>query len=222
MPDEVKVQNSVFYSTTSNSTSSSNSSSSSTSSNKIFTSSPHYTDYGCNRLGQCTPYYCAPHSIHQILKKFGITQFTEGQLAGWCGTTSSGTSHSGIETCIATVARKIGKKIKVTWYNFSDFGNSDSARWKAIGQKMAKSNVGILWHLWYSGAGSYVDYDACGHYEVLQKINLETNYCKALNSLGSRCGGSSYCGHLQDRKLSVQKQYLQGISQKSVCVITLE
>lgn len=194
-----------------------------TTSANVFTSSPHYTEQGCNKLGQCTPYYCAPHSIHQILKKFGITKFTEAQLASWCGTTTAGTSHNGIETCIATVAKKTGKKLKVKWYNFSDFGSSDSARWKALGQKLAKSNIGMLWHLWYSGAGSYVDDDdACGHYETLQKINLETNYCKALNSLGSRCGGITYCGHLQDRKLSVQKQYMQGISQKSICIISME
>ena len=193
-----------------------------TTSANVFTSSPHYTEQGCNKLGQCTPYYCAPHSIHQILKKFGITQFTEAQLASWCGTTGVGTSHAGIETCIAAVAKKTGKKLSVKWYGFSEFGNSDSARWKAIGQKLAKSNVGMFFHLWYSGGGSYVDNsDPCGHYEPLQKINLDTNYCKALNSLGSRCGGVTYCGHLQDRKLSVQKQYMQGISQKSICVITM-
>lgn len=58
-----------------------------------YTSSPHYTQEGCNKLGQCTGYYCAPHSIHQAIKKFGITQFTEKQIAGWAGTTTGGTGH---------------------------------------------------------------------------------------------------------------------------------
>ena len=39
-----------------------------------YISKPHYTSTGCNKLGQCTPYYCGPHSIHQALKKFGITK----------------------------------------------------------------------------------------------------------------------------------------------------
>lgn len=209
-------KNSVFKNTSSSNKTSSKTTTTSTSDSNIFISSPHYTEQGCNKLGQCTPYYCAPHSIHQGLKKFGITQFSESQLASWCGTTTSGTSHNGIHTCIAKVAQKTGKKLTVKEYNFSELGS-----WKKVGQLMSKSNVFVIFHLWYSGAGSYVDDDACGHYEMLQKINLNTNYCKALNSLGSRCGGSTYCGHLQDRKLSVQRQYMNGISQKSIIVVTM-
>lgn len=209
-------KNSVFKNNGSSSKTSNKTTNTSTSNSNIFVSSPHYTEQGCNKLGQCTPYYCAPHCIHQGLKKFGITQFSESQLANWCATTTAGTSHNGIRTCIAKVAQKTGKKLTVKEYNFSDLGG-----WKKIGQLMSKSNVFVFFHLWYSGAGSYVNNDACGHYEMLQKINLETNYCKALNSLGSRCGGSTYCGHLQDRKLSVQRQYMNGISQKSIIVVTM-
>ena len=46
-----------------------------------FSSTPHYTSQGCNRLGQCTPYYCGVHSLHQVLRKFGITDYSESTLA---------------------------------------------------------------------------------------------------------------------------------------------
>ena len=73
-----------------------------------FVSEPHYTAEGCNKLGQCTPYFCGPHSIHQALRKFGITKFTEKQIAAYAGTTSGGTSHPGINTAIAKISKATG------------------------------------------------------------------------------------------------------------------
>ena len=71
-----------------------------------YTSSPHYTAHGCNKLGQCTGYFCAPHSIHQAIKKFGITKYSEKTIAGWAGTTSAGTGHPGINTAIAKISKE--------------------------------------------------------------------------------------------------------------------
>lgn len=186
-----------------------------------FISSPHYTNQGAGQLGQINPYTCGPHNIHQALKKFGVTSISESTLASYCGTTSAGTSHAGIESGIAKAAKVAGIKLKCEWKNFKDLGKNDTERFKAFGKLICQKNVFAFFHLWYSGGGSYIDdNDACGHYEGVNKVNIGTGYVKAMNSLGSRCSYPGYCGHLQDRKFSIQTHYIQGISQKSVCIIT--
>lgn len=185
-----------------------------------YTSSPHYLNQGAGALGQITPYDCGPHCIHQGLKKFGVTNISESELMSYCGTTTSGTSHDGLETGIAKAAKKAGIKINVTWKSFSEMGKTDAERFKAIGQLMCKKNVYVFFHLWYSAAGQGIDDDdGCGHYETSDKINIKTGYLRALNSLGSR-QGNGYYGHLQDRKFSIQSHYISGISQKSICIMT--
>ena len=185
-----------------------------------YTSSPHYTNQGAGALGQITPYDCGPHCIHQGLKKFGVTNISESELMAYCGTTTSGTSHEGINTGIAKAAKKAGIKIKVEWKNFSDLGKTEAERFKALGELICKKNVFAFCHLWYSCAGECIDDDdACGHYEAADKVNIKTGYIRALNSLGAR-QGNGYYGHLQDRKFSIQSHYIAGISQKSICIMT--
>lgn len=185
-----------------------------------YTSSPHYLNQGAGALGQITPYDCGPHCIHQGLKKFGVTNISESELMGYCGTTTSGTSHQGLETGIAKAAKKVGIKIKVTWKNFSELGKTDEERFKALGELMCKKNTYVFSHIWYSCAGKCInDDDACGHYETFDKINVKTGYLRILNSLGGR-QGNGYLGHLQDRKFSIQSHYIKGISQKSICIMT--
>ena len=185
-----------------------------------YESSPHFLNQGSGYLGQTTPSRCGPHSLRQCFKKFGW-DISESTLAEWAGTVEgSGTDHDGLETAIAMVAKKKGVKIKVTWYNFSELGNNDAARFKKLGEMLCQKNVAGFLHIWYSGRGEYVDDDdACGHYEALDRVNTQTKYCRALNSLGSR-DGYGYYGHLQDRLFDVEAHYISGISQKSVCIIT--
>lgn len=180
--------------------------------NGIYYSSPHWTSQGCNKLGQCTPYYCGVHSIRQCDSKMSIDNFTESQLAGWAGTTSNGTSHGGIETALAEVSKRAGIKISVTWKNFSDLGSSSSARWKKLGEIISKSNTDVIIHNLYR--------NKYGHYEVLKQINTNNSTCVVLNSLGSKCGSSSYCGYLETRSFKTMQSYMSGISQKSLCIIT--
>ena len=184
-----------------------------------YTSSPHFLNQGSGYLGQTTPSRCGPHSIRQCLKKFGI-DISEATLAGWAGTVEgSGTDHEGINTAIAMAAKKAGVEIDVTWYNFSSLGNTTAERFKKLGELFCQKNVAGFCHLWYSGEGDYIDDEnACGHYEPLDRINLETKYVRALNSLGSR-DGYGYYGHLQDRKFDVEAHYISGISQKSICIL---
>lgn len=183
-----------------------------------YTSSPHWTEQGAGYLGQINPYNCGPHSVRQSIKKFGIN-ISESTLASWAGTTTSGTDHDGINTAIAMAAKKAGVKIDVEWKNFSELGSSDAARFKALGELLCQKNVAAFLHILYSGAGDYYDPDdECGHYEPLDRVNVETKYVRALNSLGSR-DGYGYYGHLQDRTFNLEAQYISGISQKSVCIL---
>lgn len=183
-----------------------------------YTSSPHWTEQGAGYLGQINPYNCGPHSVRQSIKKFGIN-ISESTLASWAGTTTSGTDHDGINTAIAMAAKQAGVKIDVEWVNFSSLGSNDAARFKALGELICQKNVAGFLHILYSGAGDYYDPDdECGHYEPLDRVNVETKYVRALNSLGSR-DGYGYYGHLQDRTFNLEAQYISGISQKSVCIL---
>ena len=186
-----------------------------------YTSQPHYTSTGCNKLGQCTSYYCAPHSIHQALKKFGITNISESTLARWAGTTSSGTDHDGINTAIAMTSKKSGVKLSVKWYYMSDFGSTTAEQFKTIGKIMCQKNKAVFYHIGYQCSGSCSNGTVFGHYEMLQKINTSNKTVIALNSLGNKCGSTSYCGHIQNRSFDLQKHYINNkTSVKSVCIIT--
>ena len=187
----------------------------------LFVSEPHYTSEGCNRLGQCTGYWCGPHSIHQCIRKFGITAYTEKQIAGWAGTTTSGTDHNGINTAIAKVSKMSGKKLTVEWKNFSDMGKTDAERFKAIGKLLADPNVAILWHIAYCNGGNGTSGKHFGHYECIDKVNTSSQTIRALNSLGNKKSDGSYTGKLQERKYGVQAYYARNTSggQKALCII---
>lgn len=187
-----------------------------------YTSSPHYMLEGCNKLGQCTGYYCAPHSIHQAIKKFGITKYTEKQIAGWAGTTTGGTGHPGINTAIAKISKESGIKLNVKWKNFSDMGATDKERFKNIAKLLCKDNTAIIWHILYINGGAGVSGKGFGHYECIDKINTSTNYVRALNSLGDKNNDGGYKGRLQDRAYSIQAYYARNTygGQPALCIIT--
>ena len=178
----------------------------------VYTSSPHWLSTGCNKLGQCTGYFCAPHSFRQILAKWNIDKYSEYTLAGYMGTTSAGTSHNGIATGIATVARKEGITLEVEWKNFSDLGNTKAERFKALAKLFSDKNKGVILHGLYQ--------NKYGHYEVLRTIDTNKDTTVVLNSLGSKCNSPAYCGRLETRSYNTWVSYLAGISQKSICIIT--
>lgn len=186
-----------------------------------YTSTPHYHGHGCNRLGQCTSYYCGPHSIHQAIRKFGITKFSEKTLAGWCGTTTNGTDHQGINTCIAKVSKETGIKLSVQWKNFSDMGKTDGQRFIAIAKLLCDPKVAIIWHIAYSDGGRSANGKKFGHYETIDRINISTDYVRAMNSLGDRSNNGSYYGHLQDRPYKVQSSFARNTpgGQPALCII---
>ena len=182
----------------------------------------HYKDKGCNKLGQCTPYYCGPHSIHQAIRKFGITKYTEKQIASFAGSTTAGTDHQGINTAIAKISKDTGIKLTVQWKNFSSMGKTDAERFKAIGKLLGDKNTAILWHIAYINGGESTSGTKFGHYECIDIINTVTSYVRALNSLGTRNSNGSYQGKLQDRKYNVQAYFARNTpgGQKAICIIT--
>lgn len=191
-----------------------NNQSTSTSSNanlEVYTSSPHYLNTGCNNLGQCTSYYCGVHSVHQVLRKFGITKYSESKLAGWAGTTTSGTDHQGILTAISKASNGT---LQAKWINFSSLGKDTNSRFKALGKLINRSDTDCIVHNLYR-----LRY---GHYETIHKIDHTNKTVYVLNSLGDKCGTTSYCGYIEKRTYNEFAKYIANTpaNQPSICLIT--
>lgn len=222
-PSEItNAKTSTVTSKKSSSTSTSTTKKTTNTNSKLFVSLPHYYSSGCNALGQCTPYYCGPHSIHQAIRKFNITKYTEKQIAAWAGTTTSGSSHNGINTAIAKIAILTGIKLKVQWKNFSDMGSTQDERFKNVAKILANKNKAIIWHIGYRNGGNTTTGTIFGHYECIDKINIGTKYVRALNSLGTKKSDGSYTGKLQDRPYKIQSNFAANTpgNQAALCIIS--
>ena len=169
---------------------------------------PYMTGQGCSGMGQCTGYYCACNSLQQCFYRLTGIVVPESTIASWAGTTTSGTGHAGIDTAVAKFNKTYNKKIKITWKNFSDLGSSESARWKALQSYIEKGAV--FCHLLYR--------NQYGHYEVPKQVSGDN--VVVLNSLGSQCNSPAYCGYIETRTKSAQRSYINGISQKSIAILT--
>ena len=167
----------------------------------------YLTSKGCSGMGQCTGYFCGPNSLQQCLYRLTGIKVDEKTLAGWAGTTTSGSSHQGLETAIAKFNKKYNRKVKIVWKNFNDLGKNDAERWKALANYIKKGAV--FTHLLYR--------NQWGHYEVPKTIG---DTLKILNSLGDSCGNGTYCGYIETRTKSEELSYMKGISQKSIAILT--
>lgn len=181
------------------------------SNNKGTTSKLHdyITTQGCSGMGQCTSYYCGPNSLQQCLYRLTGIHVDESTLAGWAGTTTSGTDHQGLESAVAKFNKKYNRKVKIVWKNFKDLGKTDAERWKALANYIKKGAVFI--HLLYRLKW--------GHFEVPKTIG---DILKILNSLGDKCTSTSYCGYIENRSKADELAYIRGISQKSIAILTEE
>ena len=177
----------------------------------IFTNTKLCERQGGDCLGQISSFHCGPNGIKQCLRRFGITGYSQRTIGGYAGTTTAGTSHAGLETALAHIARLEGINLKVEWKNFSDLGSNTKERWKRYGDLMTDDNKAVFHHELYRSK--------YGHYSLLKQVNTNSMSLIVANSLGSRCG-SGYCGYMENRSTSTQEQYLRGISQKSICIIT--
>lgn len=160
---------------------------------------PYITTQGGGKLGQTNGYRCGPHSLMQCIYRLTGIELSEATLASICGTTTGGTSHSGLETGLAWFNRTYGYDLKIKWVNLSDIG------WDGL--QKAIDNGAVFCHILYRGQW--------GHYEVPKNSDLVI-----LNSLGSYCSYPAYCGYIENRSKSTQQSYINGISQKSICIIT--
>lgn len=164
----------------------------------------YFTQQGGGKLGQTNGVRCGPHSIMQCYHRLTGIDVSEATLASVCGTTSSGTPHSGIETGIAWLNKTYGTNVKIKWMNFSDLGSTQTERFAKMQELINKGAIFI--HLLYR--------DQYGHYECPK--GMSGNTVVILNSLGSYCSYPAYCGYIENRSQSTQLSYINGISQKSV------
>lgn len=176
-----------------------------------YTQTPLLTSQGATGMGQLTGYSCAANSLQQMFYELTGKNISESTIMGWAGTTTAGTSHAGIETAIAKFNKTYGYDLKVQWKNFSDLGNSISARFKALGEIMCQSNKAVFVHLLYRSK--------YGHYEVPRMVNTSSSALQILNSLGSK-GNNGYYGYIENRSFSEQAKYIAGISQKGICIVS--
>ena len=161
---------------------------------------PYITEQGPGKLGQATPYSCGPHSLMQCIYRLTGIELSESTLMSVCGCTTSGTSHQGLETGLAWFNREYGYNLKMTWRNKSELS------WEEIQSYI--DNGALFFHLLYRLSD--------GHYEVAQDSD---NPMSILNSLGNRYD-NGYYGYIETRSRATQQSYINGISQKSVCIIS--
>lgn len=163
----------------------------------------HAKKSGCDNMGQNNGYYCACHSLQEVIRNLYNIVVPQSTIASWAGTTSAGTSHNGIRSAVAQFNKKYNKNLKIEEKNFSDLG------WNGIKKIVDSTNMDCIIHLLYR-----LKY---GHYETINAVSSNVN---VQNSLGSKCSGSCYCGYIEYRTQSTFKSYINGISQKSILVFT--
>lgn len=163
----------------------------------------HATKSGCDNMGQNTDYYCACHSLQEVFRNLTGIVVPQSTIASVCGTTTSGTGHNGMNTCIEWFNRKYGKNLSYTWKNFSDLG------WNGIKKIVDSNNQDCIIHNKYR--------NQWGHYETVNDVSTNLN---VQNSLGGYCGNGCRCGYIEYRTRREFESYINGISQKSIMVIT--
>ena len=169
----------------------------------------HATKHGCDNIGQNNGYYCGCHSLQEVIRNLTGKVIPQSTIASIAGTTSSGTDHAGLNTVIAWFNKKYGYNLQVEWKNFSEIG------WKGIKKICESNNQDCIIHNAYRRTSDFGGY---GHYETVNKVY--NTYCDVQNSLGDKCSQGCYCGYVEERDLSTFQYYINGISQKSVMVVT--
>ena len=163
----------------------------------------HATKKGCDNMGQNNGYYCGCHSLQEVFRNLTGRVVPQKTIAGWALTTTAGTSHAGLDTAVAKFNKTYNENLKVTWKNFSDLG------WSGIDKIVKSNNQDCVIHNLYR--------NKYGHYEVVNNVSSNIT---VQNSLGDTCSSGCYCGYIEYRSQATFRSYINGISQKSVMVIT--
>lgn len=159
---------------------------------------------GCDAMGQNNSYFCGVCALQKCLYKFGINE-TQKALAKVCGTTTAGTSHNGLKTGIAWASKKHKVNLTVKEAYFSDY------TLKQLKDIICNKNKAVICHDLYR--------QKYGHYEFIKSIDVDKKEFEIVNSLGSKCPLGCYCGYIEKRSYATQKQYCNGVSQKSLIII---
>lgn len=159
----------------------------------------YITEQGSGKLGQICGYSCGSHSLMQCIYRLTGIELSESKLMSVSGTTTDGVGHDGLETAIAWFNREYGYNIEMTWKNKSELS------WEEIQSYIDEGAV--FFHLLYRNSD--------GHYEVARDCDSTMDI---LNSLGER-DGNGYYGYIEKRDRNTQQDYINGISQKSVCIL---
>lgn len=167
----------------------------------------HATKSGCDNMGQNNGHFCGPHSLQEVFRNLTGIVVKQSTIASWAGTTSSGTDHDGLSSAVAKFNKTYNKNLKVEWKNFSELG------WNGIDKIVKSKNQDCVIHNLYRRNGE----KGYGHYETVNSVSTNVN---VQNSLGDKCSNGCYCGYIEYRSQSTFTYYINGISQKSVMVIT--
>lgn len=166
----------------------------------------HATDHCCDDMGQNNGYFCGCHSLQEVIRNLTGKVIPQSTIASWAGTTNSGTDHEGLNFAVASFNKKYGYNLTVNWKHFSDLG------WNGIQKIVNSNNQDCIIHNLYR--------NQYGHYEVVN--NVSSSNIEVQNSLGSTCSSGCYYGYVEDRSPGEFRNYISGISQKSVMIITRE
>lgn len=169
---------------------------------------PINSNKGCDAMGQNNSWYCGVSALQKSLYKLGIKNVTQKQLASACGTTTAGTSHNGIRTGVAWASKKYNVKLSMKEDYFSNY------TLKQLHDIICNPKKAIICHNLYR--------NKYGHYESWKSIDVTNKTINVINSLGNKCDYGCYCGYIEKRAYATQKQYCNGISQKSLIIITKE
>lgn len=229
LPEYCEFNKSVFENAKNVTVSSKKEPSKSTSTNKKtnnctnpYTSKPHLYD---ENKGQDTPNGCANNAEQQSFYKLLGKVYKESELAKLSATTSKGTSHDGINTCIAAISKKTGVKLTVKWVNFSDLGKTTAERFEALAKIICKPNKAVITHIKYINGGkdpATKNNKGFGHYETIDIIDTKRKVVRVINSLGLKKPNGGYVGKTQERPYTIEASYLAYTSggQKAICIIT--
>lgn len=153
---------------------------------------------------QYRSYWCAPTAITQIWYELFGDNLSQTVIAKIAGTTENGTSHTGINTALNSLAKKYNKKISIEWKNYSSISTNELA------QIMANPNKSALFHVMWHNLNNWDDMG--GHYCYYACINPSEKYFYEVYSLSG--------ADLIKRTFNYVKTVTSEISQQSVCIVT--
>lgn len=151
-------------------------------------------------IKQPNGYFCGPNATKLTYYEISGIFKDIYHIARIEGTTTNGTDHNGITKGFLSLAKEDGITVNVDWEYFSDIG------FEKLGKLVKDLTKGILQHSRYKYR--------YGHYEYIIGVNPTTRKLMIANSLSG--------GWIEYRSFSVNKGYLDLISQKSICIAEKE